>query len=294
MMAAWCLNTAARLVDSFLKSHPKQLKSILATTKLKKKECVDWKTVARKIKVPLDKNRNVIAQFDGFFRLKSLPQPPLDEYGMPGFPQKIPVGELGKTQFIKQADIVMLIHLLPNLFTRQQALDNYHLYEPLTLHKSSLSASVHSVVASNLGLKERAFHYFQISANTDRNNIYGNTAEGIHAAVLGGTWQAVIFGFCGIRVTKSILGINPSIPSTWQKIKTKLIYQEMIVHITAKQDEITIYLEPLKSKAKQTYKKLHLPVRVFGEIHKLASNKEYRFERRPEHKLSHYEMEGLL
>ena len=56
--------------------------------------------------------------FDGYFELKDIPIRKLDDNFMPLFPKGIKPANVGKTQLIKQADVVMLIYLFSGIFPR--------------------------------------------------------------------------------------------------------------------------------------------------------------------------------
>ena len=65
-------------------------------------------------------------------------------------------------------------------------------------------------IAGQAGDLQRAYSLFNVALRTDISNLHGNTNEGVHAASLGGTWQAVIFGFGGVSINRDQLLINPA------------------------------------------------------------------------------------
>jgi hypothetical protein len=52
------------------------------------------------------------------------------------------------SQVVKQADVVTLLALLPNVFPDTMAEANFRHYEPRCAHGSSLSAGMHALVAA--------------------------------------------------------------------------------------------------------------------------------------------------
>lgn len=82
---------------------------------------------------------------------------------------------------------------------------NYAYYEPRTDHGSSLSPSIHAAVAARLGLRREAERYWRRSLWLDLTNAMGNTAHGVHGACLGGTSQALVFGFLDVRMAEMML-----------------------------------------------------------------------------------------
>ena len=65
-----------------------------------------------------------------------------------------------RNDIIKQPDVLMFMFLYNQSFTREQKLNNYDYYEPRTIHESSLSPSVHSILACELGKNKQALDFF--------------------------------------------------------------------------------------------------------------------------------------
>ena len=128
-----------------------------------------------------------------------------------------------KTSLIKQADVVMLMYLLENEFSAEEIKENYHYYEKRTLHGSSLSPAIYSIVGLRTGDKGKAYRYLRRAAFIDLHNLQKNTREGIHAANAGGVWQVIVFGFAGVKTDdKGELIIAPNMPEGWNSLSFKL------------------------------------------------------------------------
>ena len=69
-----------------------------------------------------------------------------------------------RRQVLKQADVVMAMFLLGNEFTAEQKRRNFDYYDPITTGDSSLSASIQSIVASEIGDEEAACGYLDLAA----------------------------------------------------------------------------------------------------------------------------------
>jgi len=123
-----------------------------------------------------------------------------DDNGMPLIPALFR-GKRGIERCIlKQADVVMLMCLLPHDYDMETQSANFNYYEQRTLHRSSLSPSIHCLLGLRVGDDKRAYAYLERSAYVDVRNNQGNTREGLHAASAGGTWQCVTLGFCGMGI----------------------------------------------------------------------------------------------
>jgi len=269
LMAQWNLVAAASMVDKFV-SKGKLYQRLKDKLNLKEKEVKNWKQIAHHISIKINKKK-IIEQFEGYFRLKNIPLKRTDENGIPLLPHSLRAKDLGKTQLVKQADVLMAIFLLSEQINRKVALENYDFYISKTLHKSSLSAPIHAVVASQAGDLQRAYNFFNVSLRTDISNIYGNTNEGIHAASLGGTWQAVVFGFAGVKIVKEELCINPNMPRTWTNLVFSLTWQDSLIKLDLGNDIVRL---------RATYHKHNkIKIKVFGKPTVIKPNRSYEFHR---------------
>ena len=146
-----------------------------------------------------------------------------DENDWPIRPEILKELTVDKTSLIKQADVVMLMYLLENEFTAEEIKDNYHYYEKRTLHGSSLSPAIYSIVGLRTGDKGKAYRYLRRAAFIDLLNLQKNTREGVHAANAGGVWQVIVFGFAGVKTDdKGELIIEPNMPKDWKSLNFKL------------------------------------------------------------------------
>ncbi len=243
---------------------------------IKKKLNLDFEEVKqwRKISTLMTVNvtdKNIIEQFDGYFKLKKILLNKTDENGIPIFSRRLKTKNLNKTQLVKQADVLIALYLLPDLFSLDMKKLNYEFYINRTLHKSSLSVSIHSIVACECGDLYRAHNLFNVSLKADISDYYGNTQEGIHAASLGGTWQAILFGFAGISIKRDMLYIIPKIPESWNKITFCLKWRGDLLKIEMTNQTVKIRLISYESKKK-------VKVRVFSKVHTIEPQEKYEFK----------------
>jgi trehalose/maltose hydrolase-like predicted phosphorylase len=137
--------------------------------------------------------------------------------------------KINRLKLIKQADVLMLLHLFAEQFPRKVLAANYHYYEPLTDHGSSLSPAIHAAIAARLGLREDAERYWRQSLWLDLSNAMENSALGVHPACMGGTWQALVFGFLGVRFTDAGPVVDDEaarrLPKDWQSVALTLAWR---------------------------------------------------------------------
>lgn len=269
MMFKWNMLEGCRIYYNLKKKSPGLCRSLSKKINLKEPEVRKWKNNAEKIK-PFKMNRNkVIEQFDGYFKLKNVNFTETDENGVPVIPENIGTMDMSKTQFIKQCDVLMLLFVLSSSFKSEYVKANYDYYLMKTAHKSSLSASTTAAVACWAGDLYRAYHLFNVSLRADISNLYGNTNEGAHAASLGGTYQALILGFAGVRCSQEGLFVNPRMPRTWEKLIFNFCWKDCLIEF-----EISNSMVQFKIKSKR---KKELMISVFDVPHMVTTNKAYAF-----------------
>lgn len=221
-MAQWHLVQSARIHRDLAKHHPDALARVAAKIGLSRDEVAAWTAIAEKVLVPFDPDRGLIEQFEGYFSLKEVPVIACDQNDMPCYPPGYDHSNAGETTLVKQPDALMLIHMLPDEFSARTKRANYAYYEPRTLHKSSLSPSIHAILSIEVGDPARALHYFRRSAFVDLANNQGNTQDGMHAASAGGTWLSLVSGFGGFRVIRSKMTFKPWLPEGWSELRFRL------------------------------------------------------------------------
>ncbi|KDN58145.1 trehalase [Exiguobacterium sp. AB2] len=165
--------------------------------------------------------------------------------------------QVNEIQVSKQADVMILMYLLEDLFTADVKRANWEYYEPKTLHDSSLSLSTHSVLASDLGDQELAYDLFRRASEIDLGPNMKTSDAGIHAASLGGIWQAVVNGFGGVRMTGGKLRISPMLPKAWTSLTFSIEWQGETLDVHATQQHVTITRRVASEKP--------LQVEVYGE-----------------------------
>ena len=275
-LAAWNLSYAAEIYRKY--SSRADFGKLSDSLGLSAAEVEEWEKISEGIAIPESRKYGIIAQFDGYMRLRDVELAGYDRYFMPLAPKRYEhSGELQKTRFIKQADVLLVFHLLPELFSRETLEKNYEYYLPRTLHKSSLSYCLHSVVASELGDSFRAFAFFWAGANIDLLDIAGNTCDGIHAANLGGVWQAAVTGFGGLRIGEEGVSIRPRLPGNFREVRYGFVYRGRRFKVSQTNRKVRIGFMPGKGRDRK------IPVEVFGRRLVLEPGR-FRTVLNPEHK----------
>ena len=193
-----------------------------------------------------DPETSLIEQFDGYFNLRDVPVEELkaqrihpDEYLGAGQGLAVP------TQVIKQADVVMMLNLFKDRFSRAVKKANWDYYEPRTEHGSSLSACAYAMVAAEFGDLEFAYRYFLKTAKLDlegKYKVYVGTVfiGGSHPAANGGAWMTAVFGFGGVSTNPDHVVIEPRLYKSWKSLSFKLAYKGDSFDIVIGQESVSV------------------------------------------------------
>jgi alpha,alpha-trehalose phosphorylase len=187
-------------------------------------ESADWRDAAEAMLIPYDAARQVHPQAEAFtqhqvwdFGSTSPEQYPLLLH--------FPYFDLYRKQVVKQADLVLALHLRGDAFEREDKIRDFDYYERLTVRDSSLSACTQAVVAAEVGHLELAYDYFGEAALIDLDDIEHNTHDGVHIASLAGSWTAAVAGFGGMRDHGGRLSFAPRLPEELTRLRFRLGYR---------------------------------------------------------------------
>jgi alpha,alpha-trehalose phosphorylase len=174
-------------------------------------ESAGWRHAAEVITVPFDETLGVHPQAEGFTRHQvwDFARTLAEQYPLM---LHFPYFDLYRKQVVKQADLVLAMHLCTSAFTAEQKVRNFDYYERLTVRDSSLSACTQAAIAAEVGHLDLAFDYLGEAALMDLRDLEHNTRDGIHIASLAGTWIALVSGFGGLRDAEGTFSFVPRLP----------------------------------------------------------------------------------
>ncbi|GAB1691662.1 glycosyl hydrolase family 65 protein [Krasilnikovia sp. M28-CT-15] len=147
---------------------------------------------------------------------------------------------VARSQLIKQPDVLMLHHLVPQE-TRPGSLGaNLDFYGPRTSHGSSLSPALSAALLARDRRPDAALALLRLALRLDVEDATGTTAAGLHMATLGGVWQAVLLGFAGVRVESGALRVDPCLPDAWNALEVRFRCLRRRVRLRLSRDAIEI------------------------------------------------------
>ncbi|WP_242107778.1 glycoside hydrolase family 65 protein [Luteimonas aquatica] len=231
-MAQRHLLRAVAVWEALSAAHPEALRELAERLSLTRDEIELWRRAAEAMQLPADERLGIFAQDDTF-----LHKPRWDltdhSHDRPLLLDFHPL-TLYRHQVCKQADVVMALCLAGDGFDAARKRRSFDYYEAITTHDSTLSPAIHGIVASELGLREKALHYFTEALRVDLDDLHGNTDHGVHMAAMAGSWLGVAWGFAGLRVVEGGLRFAPTLPQGWQGYRFGLHWRgrRLRVHVS--------------------------------------------------------------
>ena len=246
-MAKWVLSYALENIDAVAP----EFQTKLNVTAEERKH---WQEIVDKMYLPeadvTDVNgvpRHVFAAHDTFLDKELVPVRDLD-------PKNLPINQhwswdrILRSPYIKQSDTLHAMYYFPDAFTEQQKRDNYEFYEPFTVHESSLSPSVHSIIAADLKMADKSVEFYERTARLDLDNYNNDTSDGLHITSMTGAWLSIVQGFAGMRVRDDQLHFEPFLPDKWQGYSFRFLFRGRLLSVAVDQNGSHVELlsgEPL-------------------------------------------------
>jgi len=221
VMARWNIQRAQEIAALLRQRWPERWELLSRRLGLNDAELRTWLDVAETVVPGYDAQAGLFEQFEGYFELEDID---LADYADRAMPIDVVLGpeRTRRSQVIKQADVVALLGVLPEVFPVGAAADNFHYYEARCAHGSSLSRVTHGLVAARLGHPETALRYFRQAAAIDLADSQGSIAGGVHIADQGGLWLIAVFGFAGVSLRADGVALEPHLPAEWRSLSFRV------------------------------------------------------------------------
>jgi alpha,alpha-trehalose phosphorylase len=204
-------------------------------------EMAEWRDAAAAMTVVSDDELGVHPQSEDFthnapwdFAATSADQYPLLLH--------FPYFDIYRRQVIKQADLVLALHVCGDAFTPDEKARDFAYYEAITVRDSSLSACTQAVVAAEVGHLDLAYDYFGEAALMDLDDLEHNVRDGLHIASLAGAWLAAVMGFGGLRDHGGELQFAPRLPSRLTRLAFRLTWRGRRLRVEVHDDHASYEL----------------------------------------------------
>ena len=220
-LAQWCLRYAAEQVR------------LLGKEEIPAEELAQWLHIAQNIYFPYSEHYRIYLQQDGFLDKDLLPATAIPAQQRP-INQHWSWDRILRSPYIKQADTLQGFYCFEDHLTKEQLQKHYEFYTPFTVHESSLSPCVHSVLASALGKTDEAYELYLRTSRLDLDDYNKEVHEGLHITSMAGTWLSIVEGFGGMRVKDGELHFCPRLPKHWESLTFKINFRGEIRTIELK------------------------------------------------------------
>jgi len=227
------------VLDEMRRVAPGLYRDALGKVNLAPEEPPRWAEMAAKMRIPKDEETGILEQHAGYFDL-----PHVDLAHFP--PDQIPVYKnwayvkIFRYDMVKQPDVLNLMYFFSQDYTLAEKLANYDFYEARTIHESSLSPSLHAILAVELGKLDDAYTFFSYGARMDLDNYNRNTEQGLHVTSAAGVWASMIFGYGGMRTDADILILAPTLPAQWQSFRFRVRYRGALLEVRAGSGKVQV------------------------------------------------------
>jgi alpha,alpha-trehalose phosphorylase len=208
LMARENLRYAAEVLESLRAAEPDAYNALVQKTALELSEVKAWIRAAENMYVPYDEKLKIIPQDDQFLDKEpwDFRNTPADHYPLLLFYHPL---NIYRKQVIKQADVVLAMFLLGDVFPAETKKRNFEFYDPLTTGDSSLSSCVEAIIAAEVGDIDKAIRCGMAALLMDLADVGGNVKDGCHIASMGGTWMMLTYGLGGMRDHDGTLSFWP-------------------------------------------------------------------------------------
>jgi maltose phosphorylase len=213
-----------RVMEEMRRDRPPDYEALVGASACGMEEQQAWRERADAMIIPCDPQTGVFEQHEGYFDL-----PHIDIASIPAaeFPLYAhwSYDRIFRYDMIKQPDVLMFLFLFDGNYSREQKKANYDYYKVRCIHESSLSPSVHSILAAELGQGRDAIELFRFATRVDLDNYNRNTSEGLHMTSIAAAWMNIVYGFGGMRSDGDTLALDPGIPDQWQGYRFQVVYR---------------------------------------------------------------------
>ncbi|MDU6147644.1 MAG: glycoside hydrolase family 65 protein [Neisseria subflava] len=241
----WYTNTLAAWVLDY--THEALAKYPRPDLNVSAAELEKWADISANMYRPHDGELGVFVQHDGFLDKDIRPVSALSPDDLP-LNQKWSWDKILRSPFIKQADVLQGIYFFGDRFNIDEKRRNFDFYEPMTVHESSLSPCIHSILAAELGKEEKAVEMYQRTARLDLDNYNNDTEDGLHITSMTGSWLAIVQGFAQMKTWGGKLSFAPFLPSAWTGYAFHINYRGRLIKVAVGKENVVFTLlkgEPL-------------------------------------------------
>ncbi len=255
-LAKWCLEYASQNIEWLNKEY----KEAVERNNVSEEEATKWANIASKMYLPYDEELDIIVQHDDFLDKEFIKVADLPKENLP-LNQKWSWDRILRSCYIKQADVLQGMYYFGDKFSKEEKKRNFDFYEPYTVHESSLSPCIYSIVAAEIDNLDKAYELYSRTARLDLDNYNNDTEDGLHITSMSGAWLSIVQGFAGMRTFNESLSFEPKLPENWKGYSFNINYRENTLRIEVSEE--TVKVINVKGEA--------INVSIYGENHTIEN-----------------------
>ncbi|CAM4258606.1 glycoside hydrolase family 65 protein [Cytophagaceae bacterium 50C-KIRBA] len=260
-LAAWCLAYVQEVYQEITNLYPQEAILKFENSQFHVRELAEFEHIVQHMYFPRDEKRGIYLQQDGFLDKVIAPVDQIPAYQRP-INQHWSWDRILRSCYIKQADVLQGMYFFETDFSKDEIERNYQFYEPLTVHESSLSPCVHSILAAKLGKEDKSYEFYTRAARLDLDDYNNDTEDGCHITSMAGTWMSIIKGFAGQSVQNNQLHLAPFLPKQWKSYRFKINFRNDHLEIEVNQAGVKV----------QNLSSHDTEIVVHGQKHHIAGN----------------------
>jgi alpha,alpha-trehalose phosphorylase len=270
-MAKSTLQYAVDTIEEMKIKAPEAWRAVCEKIGFDETETCQWRKIIDGMILNFDDKLSIFVEDDMFLSLSPVAREDLDKDRDIPVESKWSIEKFQKAQIVKQPDVLLMFFLHPDRFSLEEKKNNYRFYEQRTVHGSSLSPCIHSILANEIGRPHQAYEYFLWSSRLDLDDFNGNVEQGLHISAMSGTWLNIVFGFGGMRIKDDSLEFFPTLPTAWTAYRFKINYRESALQFEVGRGWVSARVQQGGN----------VFIEIYGKRVEL-SNSEFRIEMPPE------------
>ena len=239
-IAVWTLKYTLEVIEFLKTEHPYLFEELIQKWKFNElQETERWLQIIENMYFPRDEVKGIYLQQDGFLDKDLVPAEELPENQRP-INQNWSWDRILRSPYIKQADTMQSFYLFQEDFSLEELKRHFDFYEPLTVHESSLSPCIHSVLAARIGYPDKSYEMYLRTARLDIDDYNNDTDDGLHITSMGGTWMSFVMGLGGMRVVNGKLTFQPFLPEKWKSYSFRIDFGGAHLELIKEPDKFTV------------------------------------------------------
>jgi maltose phosphorylase len=239
-LACWCMDYTREALAKVKSAWPEKYARIVAKTNFDfTTETSRWTEICANMHFPYDATLNLFLQQEGYLDKEQTLAKDLDVSQRP-INQHWSWDRILRSPFIKQADTLQGIYLFEEKYDTEFIKRHFEFYEARTVHESSLSPCIHSILAARIGRLDRAYELYLRTSRLDLDDYNHEVDEGLHITSMAGTWMAIVEGFGGKQVRHGKLFLHPLIHEKWQQYSFRLFLKDHSLQVTVTRESVSL------------------------------------------------------